>query len=335
MKKSVSLLFVFCLALAGCGGGGGGGGGAASAPNPRAAADAIAFAPTTTATVFQAGATSSVPHLVDNTYDVGLYSTGVTVGGRTLRGKFEGPVKKTAAGEPDLRELSDALNGLLVFDHSSGLRARSGVTSRLDPPIAASATYYTLAIDNIDYRTTVLVLDNNAAARAHFEPLQYQNQQNGAVAFQLTLGERFSNPPTGPQTYRGRSGVTHWTKGDARGDFTMRVNFDMDSIMSLSGTMESDTMGTATLMGTAISINTTAGTFQGAITLGGAFVGSGGATESGVIYGDFHGAGARGVSGIFESDAIWDFGTGSTPDQLRAAGLIYPEYGGFILGSRQ
>lgn len=109
---------------------------------------------------------------------------------------------------------------------------------------------------------------------------------NAAIA----AGEKVSGIPTGTYVYNGTN-VIGFRDGSyfEDGTFAMNVNFSTGTA-SLSGSTPNSTIG-----GTGISVNTSNGTFSGSnLTLSG-----NGLTSTASIYGNFHGAGATGVTGLY------------------------------------
>ena len=119
------------------------------------------------------------------------------------------------------------------------------------------------------------------------------NGQNVALAG----GYKVSNIPTGTYNYAGTN-IIGFRDGSyfEEGTFAMGVDF-ANGTASLTGSTASSTIG-----GSGISVNTSNGTFEGNnLTLSG-----NGVSTTASIYGNFHGNGATGVTGLYADN-------GSTP----------------------
>ena len=111
----------------------------------------------------------------------------------------------------------------------------------------------------------------------------------------LALGYEVSNIPSGSYTYTGTNIIGYRDGSNFEdGTFAMRVNFNTGTA-SLTGSTNTSAIG-----GSGISVNTSDGTFSGNnLTLTET---TSGFTTTATIHGNFHGAGATGVTGLYSDN---------------------------------
>lgn len=123
-------------------------------------------------------------------------------------------------------------------------------------------------------------------------PVAIAYAESGGENFLMALGEKALNMPSGTYDYYGTNiiGLRNGSFAE-NGTFAMTVNFDTGQA-AVTGQTPLSTVGGS------LAVNTSAGTFQGSnLTLG-----FDGTNYSGSMYGNFHGGGAAGVTGIYHDN---------------------------------
>ncbi|MGI9229247.1 MAG: transferrin-binding protein-like solute binding protein [Gammaproteobacteria bacterium] len=265
-----TLFFCACLSmLTACGGGGSGGTSAVRPPPPP---------------------TSIIEQFSDG---FGIVQIDTSTGGTEVRGKITDEVVEVAdsAAQAELFRLANEdivgyTNGNITL--RPALRAVAS-TSR----VTGGNLYEFSTVVNGQSVDTLIFIDDDESVGILYGAIDGQ-------AGLYTFGEQVSAIPTGQHTYRGFNAIGRRqesvTSAELDGSFSMNVNFDQASVTSLSARTT-----TSSVTGTNIPINMNQGTFTGAISLDGAYVG--GSALEGTVYGDFHGAGASEVSGVYHEDA--------------------------------
>ena len=190
----------------------------------------------------------------------------------------------------DLNDPDAGDNVLLDPNSLSNLRAHPTATSTTGN-IIRDQIPFTVTVNGITTRLNLdfVAYDHNSG---NFGVFYAEESRETNLGFLYNGGETVSNIPSGAYTYSGFNMIADKRRtldNVEFGTFTMNVNFSNAMVTNLNATTQS-----SNVTGGNIPINMQQGTFTGGIMLD-----LGGSPLSGHVYGDFHGDGATGVSGMY------------------------------------